>query len=231
MSTLEQWDNRHEGILEDWFSCIDGFRTVSGPCREPCKPPVAGSPYDCYIVLSVGKTSTSNFQMWLLHNLKFFFLRSFWLIRFHLLKHMPVDLCALEYSSHKWKKQDVVEPFDRRFRGDGPPHSKHFPVQPWTTNVFKKFLNRPAASSNSPSVTVSEDGIPNANERWCINPAWDTQYPRQQQMAFPPIVPQTYPNKAQQQSRATGSVFLLAALLQVELWDDSVWAHWGIFRH
>lgn len=30
---------------------------------------------------------------------------------------------------------------------------------------LKKILNRPAASSNPPSVTVGEDGIPNANER------------------------------------------------------------------
>lgn len=72
------------------------------PSQDPAgRPAVAGSPYDRYIVLSVGKTSTSHFQMWLLHSLKVFFLQSFWLIRFHLLKNMPGDLCALECSSHK----------------------------------------------------------------------------------------------------------------------------------
>lgn len=34
MSTLCQWDTRHDTILEGWFRCIEGLRTISGPCRE-----------------------------------------------------------------------------------------------------------------------------------------------------------------------------------------------------
>lgn len=77
---------------------------------------------------------------------------------------------------------------------------KHFLVQPWSVcaNVSFEMPNRAADSFKSALITVTLDGIPNANEVWCINPVWDNVCQGQQQMALAPIPPQTYPNKVQQ---------------------------------
>lgn len=71
------WELETNGLIDmnlSWRPDLAVWRALE-PSQDPAgRPanPVAGSPDDCYIVLSVGKTSTSNIQMWLLHSLKGF---------------------------------------------------------------------------------------------------------------------------------------------------------------
>lgn len=187
------WDNRHESILEDWFSCIKGFGTISG-----------------------------RFTVWLLHsficgqniNIK---LPNLAVV--HSLKVFPLIFLVNQVPSIK--KYVLC----------------NFPV---INERNRMWLNLSIAASEATGCLIWNISRWNLEPQICLKKSWTdqqhlptlpqlllvrTEFPmqmrggasilpetaRQQQMAFTPILPQTYPNKVQQQSRATGSVFLLAA--------------------
>lgn len=80
-STPDQWENRQETLLWDRFNCIEGFTFGIESSQEATRRPSANAdPDSCggfkgdKIVTvpgkqcgsSLGETSTSNFQVWLL---------------------------------------------------------------------------------------------------------------------------------------------------------------------